>query len=117
MERVKEGEKYWFINGLFTVEARYESNGIMDTELFKVNNYFPASDYTPKMVNEMAEKIRKVLKGAIVIDKLPSEKEIENEALENNWIHKERGDCNYPDNLCIEYFKDGVNWLKSKIVK
>lgn len=122
MERVKKGEKYWYISGLLTVEARYETNGIMDAELFKTNNYFPANEYTPKMVEEMAKKLRAVLKGADVIE-MPCEEKCVCSAEESNLYKTNEGEgtlAGFENGLHRGYeigFLRSIEWLKSKIVK
>ena len=121
MERVKKGERYWFISELFMVEARYESNNIMDAELFKANNYFPASLYTPKMVEEMAAKLRTVLKGADVIE-MPSEEEIkaQQDRIEDEVVFNIRDNSGMQLIYCTAINKSAelmADWLKTKIVK
>lgn len=116
MERLNKGEKYWFISGLFTVEARCEAHSIMDAELLKVNNYFPASEYTPKMVDEIAKKLRAVLNGADVID-MPSEEECETFAVE---LAREEAFVCETFSTRADWRMSSrmtVDWLKTKIVK
>lgn len=78
-------------------------NPPLDAYRFAYGNYFN----TEEEAESMAEKISKVLNGADVIE-MPSEEEIKQASY----------DCtNGYDDDQIPGFKEGVEWLKSKIVK
>lgn len=106
MERVKKGEKYWYIHlGDFNPCALWdwEDDSMYANGRYDNHNYF----HTEEEAESMAEKISKVLKGADVIE-MPREEEIKQAAY----------DCtNGYDDDQIPGFKEGVEWLKSKIVK
>lgn len=113
--RAEKGEIYWYIQFYccaLVVDTIIDGRDWFANGNYERGNYFKTKEEALKMI----EKLNAVLKGADVIE-MPSEEEIEEEAYENNHIHKERGDCNFPNELCVESFKDGANWLKSKIVK
>lgn len=65
MERVNKGERYWYIlcdcDG-FYIEEWIDNRCGGDKALFELGNYFA----TKEEAEAMAEKIRKVLKGADV---------------------------------------------------
>ncbi len=106
MERVKKGEKYWYIylgsrNIVATEKVDYYNS--TNDDYFRNNNYF----HTKEEAEAMVRKIRAVLKGAEVIE-MPSDKEIKQASY----------DCtNGYDDDQIPGFNEGVEWLKSKIVK
>lgn len=115
--RVNKDERYWYVcfddeDGGIVASMSFDDYTDLHDVRNRIGNYFHIKEEAEIMVR----KLRAVLNGADVIE-MPSEGEIEDEAYENNHIHKERGDCNYPDDLCIESFIEGVNWFKSKIVK
>ena len=68
----------------------------------------------------LTEKIRKVLKGAIVIDKFPSEEEIEEMAQVRAGVSV-NPNFQYCEAhlLATRYasFKEGVRWLKEQLTK
>lgn len=66
MERVKHGEKYWFISDGFKVSFSIEDNSPISNTHFETNNYF----HTKEEAEAMARKIRAVLNGAEVIEML-----------------------------------------------
>lgn len=109
MERVKKGEKYWWIQVNcydIVLQSRIESGSFEDDSLYKQGNYF--ASYEDAEV--MARKLRIVLKGADVIE-MPSEEEI-----------KERLNMIIPtqpvEPWCVEgYCKHIIEFIKSKIVK
>lgn len=139
MERVKKGEKYWYLS-LFSgtifiedeIEHGDEKDGVeslIDKERFRLGNYF----ITKEEAEVMAEKIRKVLEGAWVLTppegeifsrkveavlngadviEIPSEEEIRR--------HYAKMMTNNPDyhlRTSADVHINVVNWLKSKIVK
>lgn len=123
MERVKIGEKYWYLS-LFSGKIRVEDDiehedekdrvePLIDKERFLLGNYF----HTKEEAESMAEKIRKVLQGADVIE-VPS-KPLGLTDIKN---HHLRGYV--PERLSINDLKafalgfwEGCDWLASKIVK
>ena len=119
MERVKKGEKYWFIDfsGMtYVVDWLTEFYDEENTTHFLTKNYF----HTEEEAESMARKLRAVLNGADVIE-MPSEEEIKNKASEMCCI----GGC---DHSCEDTHFCGLAfprersikmayWLKSKIVK
>lgn len=70
MERVKEGELYWYVNEMGDVTPNYDSGryGIEDL-LLEAGNYFPDTDEGIDAVQLLAKKFKAVLKGAEVIEK------------------------------------------------
>lgn len=119
MERVKKGERYWYVvNDCDGVEVEYAYDDYTHTDkaLFELGNYFTDRE----SAEAVARKIRAVLKGADVIE-MPSEEEIKNKASEMCCI----GGC---DHSCEDSHFCGLafprersikmaEWLKSKIIK
>lgn len=109
-KRVEKGEKYWCVGeDMNPLEAVCGENWALDVLRFEAGNCY--TDYHECYV--MCGKLRAVLAGADVIQ-LPSEREINQESVWNAYDHDgdlERIDCE------AERFVDGVNWLKTKIVK
>lgn len=100
MERVKKGEKYWYVEvSVFSlyVQSCTELDDYGDSSRFDCGNYF----HTKEEAEAMAKKLRAVLKGASVIE-MPSEEEINHQSELYT----------YPP-----LFKAAINWLESKIVK
>lgn len=120
MERVNKGEKYWILYmdrfGIYPIKHR-DTRHQHDDLFFATGNYFN----TEEEAEAMAEKIRKVLKGADVIE-MPSEKEIE-DAMNTSVTESIMSISPYgeftlraTDLLECAWLK-GAEWLKSKIVK
>lgn len=110
MER-KKGEEYWFIDVGLNVQKSIEFGHEYDNIRFKVKNYF----HTKEEAEAMAEKIRKVLKGADVIE-MPGEEEIKQYADRALYIPKEdRRVHAYEVTAYASGIEKGVEWLKSKI--
>ena len=117
MERVKKGEKYWFVE-VFAfspfVESCTEINSIGDDNRFNCGNYF----HNRKEAELMARKLRAVLKGADVIE-MPSAEEIKQYA-DTAIYNPKDGDRRVHTCEVISYasgIENGIEWLKSKIVK
>lgn len=101
--RVKKFEKYWMIDSdLMPVHFIDDRRRCSNTD-YDNGNYFN----TKEEAEAMADKIRKVLNGANVIE-IPSAEEVKKAAVLN--------DSGYFDDCQISGFIDGVEWLKSKIV-
>lgn len=65
MERVKQGEKYWYIDGTIMDYAEgLEQDRYIDEERHRCGNYFRSKEECMAM----ASKLRAVLKGADVIE-------------------------------------------------
>lgn len=128
MERVKKGEKYWFINSFGEVVSTTESGVIDDVKRFEAGNYF----HTKEEAGAVAEKIRNVLKGAWVLT--PPEGEILSRKVEavlsgadvievpSEEEIKERLNMIIPtqpvEPWCVEgYCKHIIGFIKSKIIK
>ena len=115
MERVKKGEKYWFVE-VFAfspfVESCTEFNSIGDDNRFYCGNYF----HNRKEAELMARKLRAVLKGADVIE-MPKYVE-EFNAGEEIYIQKGYSDGEYchKQSFCWG-FQEGIEWLKSQLTK
>lgn len=130
MERLKT---YWTIDNTGYVFEIYDQNYSTDNMRYEIGNYFATQD----QAEEMAKKLKAVLKGADVIE-MPNEKEMlearptfpmfdddkfAKEAAEeycaNNGLPA--GACasqiSHGHNCMYEGFLAGVNWLKSKIIK
>lgn len=105
MERVKKGEKYWIITqiGLDACYVPIIAGEFkeLDDDAYNKGNYF----HTKEEAEAMAKKLRAVLNGADVIEKID--------------------DLNICDIERENEFESGIsvgwqkcyNWLKSKIVK
>lgn len=111
MKRVKKGERYWFINSFGEAVSKIESGIVDDVKRFEKDNYF----YTKEEAESMVERIRKVLKGADVIE-MPSKEDVYNEEFKTNpYLFCEDGAA------VVGAHQGGFNhcfeWLKSKIVK
>ena len=115
MERVKKGEKYWFIDfsGMYVVDWLTEFYDEENTTHFLTKNYF----HTEEEAEAMARRFRAVLKGAEVIE-IPN-KPLGPTDIKNNHL---RGYV--PERLSINDLKafalgfwEGCDWLASKIVK
>ena len=100
-QRVPKGEKYWYIDTTLTVYTDFNYTDY-DEERMDIGNCFA----TKEEAESMARKLRAVLKGADVVE-MPSNKIIVEEAL--------RRYTKTNDLYCA--FKNGADWLKSKIVK
>lgn len=134
MERVNKGEEYWFIDKDGEILWRYESYSCQDDMMFNYNNYF----HTREEAEAMAEKIRKVFKGAWVLTppegeilsrkveailngadviEMPSEVEVSIEC--DYSAHKMDIDDGETPNSGLYWrgWGDAIRWLKSKIVK
>ena len=116
MERVKKGEKYWFVE-VFAfspfVESCTEINSIGDDNRFNCGNYF----HNRKEAELMARKLRAVLKGADVIE-MPSEEEVCDEAAiryPSTWNGKTNSESGYEIPQGFSAFIKAIEWLKSKI--
>lgn len=109
MERVKKGEKYWYIGtdsyGNISVYDTVDANTVADRNRFKANNYFN----TKKEAERMARKLNAVFAGAEVIE-MPPKCEIlkmaEDWEINTTYANADSGS-----------FIEGVEWIKSKIVK
>lgn len=113
MERVKKGKTYWWIRIYDGIEVCADMDWRKDfsTKNFNDGNYF----HTREEAETTAEKIRNVLKGAIVIDKLPSEEEIKmhfHRVLIEDYLSCDRKKATFSEG-CMKCYE----WLKSKIVK
>lgn len=112
MERVKKGEKYWYVicdcDGFYIGEWTDNRCG-GDNALFELGNYFA----TKEEAEAMANKLRAVLKGAEVIE-LPSEEEIWDEA---NKRYPRRWSGDRENSEKFDVFMDGAEWLKSQLTK
>lgn len=104
-KRAEKGEKYWYIDYHFDVCCGYENGSMFDFLLFEANNYFIIEEEAEAMAN----KLRAVLKGADVIE-IPPKCEIVKIAdeweISTTYI-----------NADSDSFFEGVEWLKTKIVK
>jgi hypothetical protein len=115
MERVKKGERYWFISDRFEVCFSIEDNSPISDKHFETNNYF----HTREEAEACARKLHAVLKGADVIE-MPSEEEIEISAIDAAEAYRK-----YIVKFMIPTFqrayedgyKKGVFEIKSKIIK
>lgn len=110
MERVKKGENYYWLNSLLEVCSSVEYYNSTSYAHYLCGNYF----HTKEEAEAMAEKIRRVLKGAIVIDKLPSEEEIEAKAKD---ILDERFMIRSHYQYQIDDLVNMAEWLKSQLTK
>lgn len=111
--RVKKLEKYWCVQCEYDVYPHQKVDYEKDTTAehhYKIGNYF----HTEEQAEAMAEKIRKILKGAIVIDKLPSEEEIWDEA---NKRYPRRWSGDRENSEKFDVFMEGAEWLKSQLTK
>lgn len=119
MERVKKGEKYWYIY----FSTGFGDNGIsvlIHAMRFAEGNYF----HTKEEAEAMAEKICKVLKGAIVIDKLPSEEEMHSievkDMVMSEFFKESHEDLDMIMHGRHAYWKGwnaAIRWLKSQLTK
>ena len=115
-KRVKEGNLYWYIgersNGDLSVMSTTEMDCFQDLDRFENGNYFTDPDEA-KLIER---KICSIFGGAEVID-VPSGTEIVDAAEEHIEACDEDG-CPYADvEDAKAAFGNGVEWLKSKIVK
>ena len=111
MERLKKGEKYWYIDmHNLSVDCVSELDDQYDYDHFYCGNYF----HIKEEAEAMAEKIRKVLKGAIVIDKLPSEEDAWDEA---NKRYPRRWSGDRENSEKFDVFMDGAEWLKEQLTR
>ena len=116
MERVKEGEKYWYIFiycNEITIDFKIENGRGEDYARSKIGNYF----HTKEEAEACARKLRAVLAGADVIE-MPN-KPLGLTDIKNNHL---RGYV--PERLSINDLKafalgfwEGCDWLALKIVK
>ena len=111
-KRVGWGKEYYFINTNFEVEFDYDYRASPDNLKFDNNNYFTAKE----KAESMAHKLRAVLAGADVIE-MPSEEEIVDAAEEHVEACDEEGYPYADDEDAKAAFRNGVAWLKSKIIK
>lgn len=121
MERVKKGEKYWYLY-LWGASPRVTPdreglNPSLDAERFAFGNYF----HTEEEAESMVRKFRAVLKGADVIE-MPSEEEIAAKAdsIFYNYPHPYEDGEGYAlldGTMACDAMVQMANWLKSKIVK
>lgn len=70
MERVMKGEEYYTINICGVIESHVELYMSFDNSCYESGNYFITSEQALAMI----EKLKKVLKGADVIE-MPSEED------------------------------------------
>ena len=119
MERVKKGEKYWFIyystgygdNGI-SVEWDYETSQWIDNMKWAEGNYF----HTKEDAESMARKLRAALNGADVIE-WPSEED-KFDSIDRIYQQKGYAEGEYCHEQSFSWgFQEGVDWLKSKITK
>ena len=114
--RVKKGEKYWYIDIDYEIDSTIEALTGINNRMFESGNYF--SNYSE--AEACAEKIRKVLKGADVIE-MPSEEKIKAKieyiAEKYQISYHEEDDIVVSFGECYESAEYMFNWLKSKIVK
>lgn len=109
--RVKKLEKYWMIDSNLKLVHLIDDGTLWSDSNYENGNYFT----TVEEAVEMAEKIRKVLNGADVIE-MPSEGDITEK------IFSAVGDIVGREGEitvfhCMKTAKIVVEWLKSKIVK
>lgn len=122
-ERVNTGENYWYISsgvdGIFKVSKDKEDGQVEDEVRFNNYNYFTNEEDAELLT----KKLNAVLHGAEVIE-IPSEEEIFRAGFDNIPCWCKDGDshqgvdcdiCCVPDER--KAFYNGVEWLKSKIVK
>lgn len=112
MERVKKGERYWYIYfGAFGIEVfqMTDKRDKSDDATFGYNNYFA----TKEEAEACARKLRAVLKGADVIE-MPSDEEIWEEA---NSRYPRRWSGDRENGEKFDVFMEGIDYVKSKIVK
>ena len=108
MERVKDGEEYWYIafyESVFVPRSIIDGRDWFADGNFRTGNYF----HTKAETEAMIARLNAVLKGASVIE-MPSKEEILNVAMQkfNNEDDSARD---------VLDFQIGCEWLKSKIVK
>lgn len=109
MERVRKGERYWYLRGNLEVAPAEETDSIFDRSAYLNLDYF----HTKEEAESMLKKLRAVLKGADVIE-MPSEEEIAEKINECGFrIGKELTDVIIASAGALEM----ANYLKSKIVK
>lgn len=119
MERVKKGEKYWFIASDFFADDFYITYGVdfyedIQDGRFALGNYF----HTKEEAEAMAKKLRAVLKGADVIE-MPSAEEINKQGIEFiSDLHGRLYNAT-SEEMCLQLITYNAcgKWLKSKIVK
>lgn len=107
MERVLRGDDYYYFyhNSLFIcVDCDFRNT--IDDARYEIGNYFR----TKEEAEAMAEKIRKVLEGADVIE-MPSEGDIKAIAI------RHCGPLAQWSGSTVDAFIECAEWLKSKIVK
>jgi hypothetical protein len=113
--RVPYGERYWylvFFGGEVLIYSNTERNFTDDNQHFAMGNYF----YTKEEAESMARKLRAVLNGAEVIE-MPSEEECTNAADEHIELCSEECFPYQNEDEARAAFCNGIDWLKSKIVK
>ena len=122
MERVKKGEKYWWITSLGCIFNETETYHELDDKRYNLGNYFA----TKESAEQMARKLRAVLNGADVVE-IPDEYETQNYT--NSFRESACVDCRYcNDTVCVlegfsqfhlgQYRRPGLcSPYKSKIVK
>lgn len=118
MERVRKGEKYWVVyligdkckTCMMIAGQNSPATPIYDSDCFQFDNYFSSE----ASAEAIAEKIRKVLKGADVIE-MPKYVEEFNTS-EEIYIQKgySEGEYCHKQSFCWG-FQEGVDWLKSKV--
>lgn len=115
MERVKKGEKYWYIDlegdwcTYWDIEDYLSSD-----DLIAIGNYY----HTEEQAESVVRKLRAVLKGADVIE-MPSEEEINKQGIEFiSDLHGRLYNAT-SEEMCLQLITYNAcgNWLKSKIVK
>lgn len=115
MERVKKGEKYWYIGAdKYIPILSYDMRTIFEDDRYRSGNYF--TDYSE--AEAMAKKLRAVLKGAEVIE-MPSEDEF-NKQIKEIGVDKQNIELCKNDSISLSLMFGALqmlNWLKSKIVK
>ena len=113
MKRVKEGEKYWFIeDAFFEAVEDFDDYTYIHGWRYETGNYFPDKESAVKA----AVKLRAVLAGAEVIE-MPSEEEIIT-TISSLKHEKDLDDGETPNvGLYDIGFGEAIYWIKSKIVK
>lgn len=110
-KRVEKRERYWYIDELCRVFGSYDGRELMVNQRYKIGNYFPDRE----SAEAMASKLRAVLNGADVIE-TPSEEEFNTG--EETYIQEgySEGEYCHKQSFCWG-FQEGIEWLKSKIIK
>lgn len=119
MERVKRGERYWVVyligdkckTCMMIAGQNSPATPTYDSDCFQFGNYFSSE----ASAEAMAEKIRKVLKGADVIE-MPSEDDIADKIYNTSGeVVGREGEISVSH--CIRTAKIVVEWLKSKCIR